>query len=384
MSTRTFNLLDTIETRGWTSDTCVAGVQDHVTAYTRGHKTGRNTPDFHKRLKAGGLLPLNAYQRVDRGGKRTGGYSCTINDPYWGGCHGMTVHNTHPLIPFLGHDGNDVQAFDLELTGWVDLNTDALLIEAISDMLPDLDALTTAIEASRTIEMVKQVRQTAKDLIREALRGGKHTAKAAANAWLAWRYGWEQLGRDVVNVYDLVTTPLRSLVIDGRAGWSVNESGIKTGALSTWQSASFTPIYLYEHDANFRASAVGILSCKTLNLVADPALSAWEVVPYSFVADWFVNIGDVLGAWKVVRSLDRLETSLSLKRDLRINGNIYSVNPGSSSKYVSQSGSASSREWYKSLERIPGYVPQLVPSITVSLTSKRILDAAALLSKRIL
>lgn len=384
MSTRTFDEPDTIETRGWTTDTCVSGTQEHVVVYNRGYKTSRDTPDYHKRLKAGEILPLNAYQRVDRGGERTGGYSCVIDDYYWSGCHGMTVTNTHPLIPFLGHDGDNVKSFGLDLPVWDDVDTDALLIRAISNMLPDLDALTTAIEARQTFQMVTQVRRTAKDLIREALRGGKHTVKAAADAWLAWRYGWEQLGRDIENVHDFLLVPHQALVVDGRAGESITTLGTHEGSLTQWQSASFKPEYQYEESASFRASAVGMWRCETLNYLADPAISIWESVPYSFVADWFVNVGDVLGAWKVTRSLSRLYTSLSLKSELRIDGKITEINPGSSSKYVSHSGGATSREWYNTRQRLPGYVPILVPSITVNLTSKRIADAAALLSKRIL
>jgi hypothetical protein len=129
---------------------------------------------------------------------------------------------------------------------------------------------------------------------------------------------------------------------------------------------------------------MGVLRCETMNFVADPAISAWESVPFSFVADWFVNIGDVLGAWTVVRSLSRLYTSLGSKGDLVIRGSVPAVTAGSNSQYIGQSGSALSREWYNVRDRIPGYVPYLIPSIAVNLTSKRIADAAALLSKRIL
>lgn len=29
----------------------------------------------------------------------------------------------------------------------------------------------------------------------------------------------------------------------------------------------------------------------------DPAVTAWEVVPFSFIADWFINIGDAIAAF---------------------------------------------------------------------------------------
>jgi hypothetical protein len=230
--------------------------------------------------------------------------------------------------------------------------------------------------------MVKKVRGDAKDLIREALRGGKHTVKAAADAWLAWRYGWQQLGYDVANVYDFVSKPISSLVVEGRAGSS------DTGSLSeshsySWQSSSFTNFHEHNYDISYNANVVGILYGDTVNMVVNPFTTAWEIVPYSFVADWFVNVGDVLASWEARLRLKRLYCSLGRKLTITTAGRVIGVGPGTSSSFTGQSWSGVSQERYESRERIPTGVPSKVPSITVNLTSKRILDAAALLAKRI-
>ena len=150
-----------------------------------------------------------------------------------------------------------------------------------------------------------------------------------------------------------------------------------------WASSNGVYAYDVNIDISVRANAIGILKGETLNLIANPAISYWETVPYSFVADWFVNVGDVLAAWKVRASMARLFLSLGSKMDITCKGNMLVQGPGSDPD-TSATANVSSMEWFASRERIPASTPSLVPSFNVKLTSPRILDAAALLSKRIL
>jgi hypothetical protein len=171
---------------------------------------------------------------------------------------------------------------------WEGVNTDALIIAAMADILPSLDALTTAVEARQTIKMVVNARSEAKRLIREALRGGKHTVKAASDAWLAWRYGWEQLGRDVANCYDLIKEPTMPLVVTGQAGESRSSSETipaKSGGTAEYWNPTYS--VAITRDTSIRARVIAKWRVETLNAIADPAITAWETVPYSFVADWF-------------------------------------------------------------------------------------------------
>jgi hypothetical protein len=206
-----------------------------------------------------------------------------------------------------------------------------------------------------------------------------HTVKAAADAWLAWRYGWEQLGRDISNVYDLVLNPY-TLVVEGRAGISIPYSAVTTST-KDWGPCLMTTSREIEADSSYRANCIGILKGSTLNVLADPAITLWETVPYSFVADWFINVGNVLGAWKVRNSLDRYYTSIGAK----IEATASTIYDGSyESPTDGRFANGSCEEKYTSRFRLPGWNPSLVPSFNVNLTSKRLVDAAALLSKRIL
>jgi hypothetical protein len=52
----------------------------------------------------------------------------------------------------------------------------------------------------------------------------------------------------------------------------------------------------------------------------------WELVPYSFVADWFVNVGDYIRALTPVPGLKLLDDSLTIERVVKT---IYSAGPTS-------------------------------------------------------
>ena len=392
MTTRTFDQPNTYGVAGYLPfDFGNCGSQQWTPAYgdanplatvRRGAYRGQSTRDYHKLVKAGGVLPLNAYKRWDyRYVANPGDYAISGEEM----CYGQSVpfeatYKGLTMPPRYWDVGDD--ALQGIPNPWEGVNTDALLIAAMADMLPDLDALTTALEARQTMDMVVHARRDAKRLIREALRGGFHTVKAASDAWLAWRYGWQQLGYDIKNVYNLLLTPIQALVVEGRSGESRVDSYTAEEAYY-WASSDGVYAYDVNIDISVRANAIGILRGETLNLIANPAISFWEKVPYSFVADWFVNVGDVLAAWKVRASMARLYLSLGSKMDITCKGDML-VQGNGSDPTTSATANASSMEWFASRERIPASTPSLVPSFDVKLTSPRILDAAALLSKRIL
>jgi hypothetical protein len=319
------------------------------------------------------MLPLNGYRRWDY----------QMRNPL--------VSLSAQCCPQYEYNGvlNNVWAeprLDPEVPGfsfpdWEGVDDRALVIAAIADVLPNLDALTTAVESRQTIRMVLKARNDAKSLIREALRGGKHTVKAASDAWLAWRYGWQQLGYDCQNVRDFIVTPTTPLVLSGQSGISVPSLEVASGDFGSTSDRFSTYTDRLEWDVSYRARVLAKFRYSTLNAVMDVPLTAWELVPYSFVADWFVNIGDCLAAWKVRRTCERMYASLGHKATGQ---RTHTVEQTPATNCSSFSFRPSYHETVSLKTRMPTGIPELVPSITVNLTSPRITDAAALLAKRIL
>ncbi|UUW21320.1 MAG: maturation protein [Sanya fiers-like virus 23] len=117
----------------------------------------------------------------------------------------------------------------------------------------------------------------------------RKTAKAFANNFLEYHFGWSPLVKDI---YDCVSV-LESRIPPHRA----------TGRATVEQSV---PEFLSgnRYDKNHYLARCQLradvrvdnpnLALATQLGVTNPAIVAWELVPFSFVVDWFMNVGDFL------------------------------------------------------------------------------------------
>lgn len=124
------------------------------------------------------------------------------------------------------------------------------------------------------------------------------------NEWLAFQYGWKPLYQDVYNscqnlldTYNEPTAPYftasasatasasdKTLVYDRAVPW-----GPRYELKCTNRSVKGKAEIHYSIDSRFGSnlSQFGI---------SNPAATAWEIVPYSFVVDWFLPIGPFISA----------------------------------------------------------------------------------------
>jgi len=129
---------------------------------------------------------------------------------------------------------------------------------------------------------------------------GRNPRKAAQNAWLEYSYGWRPLVKDV---YDAAHTIANLTNKDYNRLFSVTGTGKKQG--STLKSLGFQKYQYHEwkhltkYGLWYRYASGQPPVAASLGLT-NPLEVAWELVPFSFVADWFVPIGDYIqqvGSW---------------------------------------------------------------------------------------
>lgn len=119
----------------------------------------------------------------------------------------------------------------------------------------------------------------------------KRRAENVASQFLEWHFGWEPLIKDIHNAIKVLEEPVKATKIIGRATdnfqWTngpvanFSRQTSITGALDAVVGFEF----VVDNPNLYLANKMGL---------TNPATIAWELVPFSFVVDWFGNVGQVL------------------------------------------------------------------------------------------
>jgi hypothetical protein len=202
-----------------------------------------------------------------------------------------------------------------KIPGWYGVDVDnakgRVLIEATAKMKsPDVLLGVFYHEREKTLSMLRRPFGRARELLEDAInrklhymRRGYSTLKAFESAWLETRYGWRPTMYDIWGAAKASAhnQPKAGTLLVARAGTELNwkSSEVSTGSYGgpcdrTWQRKTrvnggviYTPRDL--------SAAAWKRRCLGLTLDNIPS-TLWEIVPFSFVVDWFVGIGPWLRA----------------------------------------------------------------------------------------
>lgn len=124
--------------------------------------------------------------------------------------------------------------------------------------------------------------------------------KGAASDWLELQYGWLPLLGDIYGLHEEFN---RSTVIEAFRFSVVSEAWepIEIEGYNAGNSAGSSAMYDFIGRKYYRCCLTWEVSDDTYVIASrigltNPAEVAWNLVPWSFVADWFVPVGDWLGA----------------------------------------------------------------------------------------
>lgn len=238
--------------------------------------------------------------------------------------------------------------------------------------------LDLSIDLAQAGQTARMFGATDKLLLLAKLRlGGLSSVKAISSAWLEYRYGWSPLLSDiygsldesirvVINNIERVKARSSEGIGDKRNVSAPSSVGIFVG------DVRHSGKYVCEIGVRFRTSGHNLNRWASLN----PVSIAWELTPYSFVVDWFLDIGGYIR---------NLETSL-LYGNSFVDGYVTqgtfcdSVFTGFI-KSAENNGTASCSLKYRNLNRtlLQSYPSPRMPSFKAELGSGRLLNAAALL-----
>ena len=112
----------------------------------------------------------------------------------------------------------------------------------------------------------------------------------------------------------------------------------------------------------------------------NPALIAYELMPYSFVVDWFYNIGDYLQSQTALAGLSLDYVSITKTRYLQDEITVLGSgdNPGSKPDYAGQ------HTYFSKLKQRDLSIPQPpMPTLGVNMDWKRLIDSLAMMKQQI-
>lgn len=272
---------------------------------------------------------------------------------------------------------------------------DSAVSQFLTKIRGQLDLSVSLAEASQTKSMFskyltrKGIASIAKDIlgVTKDVRRGKilnsKQASLAANAWLEYTYGWKPLASDIYNALDeLQNHHLRKNINNV----DVRVTRKKRDVFA--QSYGVTPGLEHLHSVNgfysctisgFIEPSIPIQSVSTWTSL-NPANIAWELLPYSFVVDWFYDIGsylrDMESYFLYNSSITRVSQSqLSVVSDFATCYAQAETGNGDEKRIVSANASAT----YIDFNRSVGLQAPNAPSLKLNLGSNQILSAASLL-----
>lgn len=157
------------------------------------------------------------------------------------------------------------------------------------------------------------------DLIKETPLDGEQLADFAARSWLELQYGWTPLLNDVYGAAELAAQLLvespADFVVKATFRDTLNQDSAELQPYSG-DVADFTSTYSIRHKyiAYLKIGDPEVRLHASLGL-SNPALVAWEKVPFSFVADWFLPIGAFLDNVDSLRGYDVVQACHSVKEE---------------------------------------------------------------------
>lgn len=255
---------------------------------------------------------------------------------------------------------------------------------ALSDLYDairgNIDLTVDLAEASQTVHMVRAVRNLTCYL-------RTFHPKQWANKWLEYQYGWKPLVQDLYGAAQEVNRVLPSHLRIVKQAHHAYNLGIvispgRIGFGREIRSEYYNNRVRFDTKWQIKPSVLTTLgNFGSLN----PVSMAWELLPYSFVVDWMIDIGGYLRNLETaIVYANQFKSGYVTEGVKRVYQNTlsgYKTNPDGSQSYYALAGTA----WDTQKKRtVLGSIPYpRVPRFEAHLGWQRIVSAASLVSQRV-
>lgn len=324
----------------------IAGINTRRADWYSGTATSTTTDAVHSeetavgtsRRKPKGWIPPTGYSLTVRKYRRDAGYNETrYSNSNWQIIEGV-IGGTGGRFNSLNNWNSCIN----ETNASAPMSTSAALVRARNKMKDSKVNLGVAFaERNRTAQMVGDTAKRLARAVQDMRRGNFRNAYRRlgisyndssgpkgsnwVNAWLQSQYGWKPLISDVYGaVAALSKRPRSDFRVSSTAYRSDSESYSYDNGILDWSSHLADYGYRCEavrHRGVFvRIDAIPdndlTMSLSSLG-VTNPLEIGWELVPYSFVVDWFLPVGEWLSSMDAMLGYTSAYTSITTYNECR-------------------------------------------------------------------
>lgn len=350
----------------------VGGAQTVVTvsagrydAYLTSSMDGWDLPGFYARQRAGELLPFTEFTQFEADANGSGSFDFTNTTPnpdvrYWYApnyCYGSYLIGAAELQAVINSQNIDY----------------ADLVQAAAANLysSGFDGLTFLAELKKTIRMFTNIGKTLTDLLRKG---------NVQNTWLQYRYGWRILYFEMVELSRALESLSKESKRRSRMSRSISLSGGSTSSVAAnLPECNRTVTTVITWTLSARGSIIADFEPPAFSF--NPIVTAWEVIPFSFIIDWFFKVGQLLSSMSFVAFNSGYQAGVGHK--LTYSKRIYFSSVTANAGWTKNAASSDWTVNAKLTKRTPSSVPfRLSTSFRVP-EALKILDLLALVAQRV-
>jgi hypothetical protein len=275
----------------WSAWSLIASVSHDIRRSGLNYTSG-TTPNYNQRIRKGELLPHTAYERLewDFNYSGTHGHGSALQEYRY--VNGWTVayateadrYSLSQAIAYLDTHANEYGQTNALQQCAAKANSAIFDLGTFVAEFASMRAMFTGIGKS----IIKAIENTPPKLL----------AKNTSDLWLEARFGWRPLISDMKNLSEALSESLKKheAVIQGFAAQGTSQSydSQESAILTLGVGNTVERIRTFQCSTQTRAS---LQTKATINVIGvNPLITGWEVIPFSFVVDWFINVGQALGA----------------------------------------------------------------------------------------
>lgn len=216
---------------------------------------------------------------------------------------------------------------------------------------------------------------------------GMSTVDSLSNLWLEYRYAMRPLVFEMTQAI----TALGASVAKGTRQTARGYDEDFTTSSGTWTidnglTAVTTGSYYKATRLSFRAGVLYDIEQDINGILAlwgfdQPWETIWELTPFSFIVDWFFNIGDIISGWSEQASLRALGSWVTIREDTVTTAKALSFEINThpllaSGSIMAQQGILTDQTIYT--QRVPSPSRPIIPTLNLKLDVSKLIDLATI------